>query len=394
MRFARNIFIVVVGVFLAAQTIIAQVQETPARRKPARPILSPTAAADLAAQLREQYSKPPAEWPKAELIDHPEVKFAELGKLPPVQHPDDNPFTREKSDLGWKLFFDARMSSSKQIACATCHDPDLGWADGRAVAFGHDRQTGNRNAPSVLNGGYFKEFFWDGRSSSLESQARNPVRSEIEMHSSPDFAVEQIKAIPGYRPLFKAAFGDEEIDFDRIGKAIATFERTIVAGRSDFDRFLGGEHEVMSDSAVRGLHLFRTTAGCINCHNGPNFSDDQYHNLGLTFYGRKLQDLGRYEVTKEAKDVGRFRTPTLRNVTRTAPYMHNGAFEMDGLLNAYSAGMFDVRPSATQANDPLFPKKSPLLKRLDLNDQEKEDLKSFMQSLEEPKLRRRAPDLP
>lgn len=147
-----------------------------------------------------------------------------------------------------------------------------------------------------------------------------------------------------YPKLFKAAFGDEKIDIERIQLSIACFERQQGGGRSPFDRFLRGQSEALSDEAVRGLHLFRTKAGCMNCHSGPTLSDGQFHNLGLSYYGRKLQDLGRYEITKKAEDVGAFLTPTLRNVDRTAPYMHNGVFELNGVLNLYNAGMPTLRP--------------------------------------------------
>jgi len=358
--------------------------------------LTPEQYAAQAAELRITYSKPPAEWPKPELEEHPDLKFAEIGRLPrEAPHPERNPFTKEKAELGKQLFFDPRLSGSMQIACASCHDPDLGWADGRTVAFGHDRQVGTRNTPTIMNSGFGESFFWDGRASSLESQSRQPVINEIEMHSTPDLIAERVNQIAGYREAFKRVFDVDEVSFDEIGKAIACFERTIVGGRSRFDAFMDGKTDVLSDSAVRGLHLFRTTARCINCHNGPNFSDNQFHNLGLTYYGRKFEDLGRYIATKKPEDVGRFKTPTLRNVTATAPYMHNGLFELEGVLNIYNAGGFDPEPkNEAQANDPLFPKKSALLKKLNLSKRDLADLTEFLKALEEPKQRVRPPVLP
>lgn len=367
-----------------------------AARLPPRPALSDAEYDTLAGELRAAYSKGPTEWPKPELVDDPELRFTEIGRLPKsASHPSENPYTKPKAELGKQLFFDPRLSGSRQIACASCHDPDLGWADGRTVAFGHDRQAGARNTPSILNVAFGERFFWDGRAGSLESQARQPVVNEIEMHSSPDDIAKRLNDIPGYRMAFKEVFGVDEISFDEIAKAIACFERTVVGGRSRFDSFMDGKHEVLSDSAVRGLHLFRTTAKCINCHNGPNFTDNSFHNIGLTYYGRKFEDLGLYKTTKKNQDVGRFKTPSLRNVTNTAPYMHNGLFELDGVLNLYNAGGPAVSPKDDQeARDPKFPKKSPLLKSLGLNRQDIADLKAFLESLEEPKLRVRPPELP
>lgn len=378
-HYRRSILILgLVSTLLAARTLVLGIENTTREL--------------TAAELRSAYSKPPAEWPRANV--DPGVQHVELGLLPEVIHPNDNPFSKEKAELGRQLFFDPRLSGSGQIACASCHDPDLAWADGRTVAFGHDRQAGGRNTPSVMNSAFQKHQFWDGRVYSLESQARMPIVNEIEMHASPDAIAERINAVPEYRSSFKQVFGVEEVTFDEIAKAIACFERTIVGGRSDFDKFLKGDQGAMSDAAIRGLHLFRTTARCINCHNGPNFTDDQFHNIGLTYYGRKYEDLGRYLVTKRAEDVGKFRTPSLRNVTRTAPYMHNGLFELDGVINLYNAGGPTERPTTQQASDPLFPKKDPLVKKLGLSRQEREDLRAFLESLEEPKLRVRPPALP
>jgi cytochrome c peroxidase len=383
--------------FIAVHSQADENQSSVTRPNSERPTLTPAEYAAQAAELRLAYSKPPAQWPAAELEDHPDLKFAEIGRLPrEPRHPETNPFTKDKAALGKQLFFDPRLSGSLQIACASCHDPDLGWADGRTVAFGHDRQAGARNTPTIMNSAFNGPFFWDGRASSLESQARQPVINEIEMHSTPDLIAERVNKIAGYRESFKKVFGVDEITFDEIAKAIACFERTIVGGRSKFDAFLDGKTETLSDAAVRGLHLFRTTARCINCHNGVNFTDNQFHNLGLSYYGRKFEDLGRYVITKKPEDVGRFKTPSLRNVTNTAPYMHNGLFELEGALNIYNAGGFDLQPrNDEQKADPLFPKKkSALLKKLNLNDHDLADLTEFLESLAEPKHRIRPPELP
>jgi cytochrome c peroxidase len=229
----------------------------------------------------------------------------------------------------------------------------------------------------------------------LEEQVLMPVMADNEMHSVPADVVKLIDAEPEYRAAFKTVFGDETVSMDRIAKSIATFERTITAGRSKFDEFISGhDPKAMDDDALRGMQLFRTTARCINCHDGPNFSDGKFHSLGLTYYGRKLQDLGRYNVTKDPADMGRFRTPSLRNIARTAPYMHNGLFELPGVLNIYNAGGVTPHRTEAQQHDPTFPRKDSLLHPLGLDQWDKDDLIAFLNSLTEPKLRLRPPPLP
>lgn len=357
-----------------------------------RPLLSPAEYETLARELRSAYSKSPNKWPKAQIDDG--VKFVELGLLPSVVHPTSNPFTTNKAELGKMLFFDPRLSGSGQIACASCHDAELGWGDGRAVAFGHGRKELKRNAPSLLNVGLGEHYFWDGRASSLEAQARAVLLNPDEMRSSEALIKARLGNIPAYLTAFEKAFGDRSITMERVTQAIATFERTIVSRRNPFDAFLRGNTDALSDSAIRGLHLFRTDARCANCHHGPNFTDGQFHNLGLSYYGRKLQDLGRYEETKRPEDVGAFKTPSLRNLPRTAPYMHNGLFDLRGVLNLYNAGMPTLRRKDSQKNDPLFPTKSKHLKPLGLNDQDLADLRAFLEALEESRARVRPPTLP
>lgn len=180
---------------------------------------------------------------------------------------------------------------------------------------------------------------------------------------------------------------------DRAAKALACYQRTLVGGRSRFDAFLRGKGEALSDPEVRGLHLFRTEARCLNCHNGPTLSDGRFHDVGLSYYRRELEDLGRYHVTRQAKDVGAFRTPSLRNVGRAAPYMHNGLFDLPGVLRMYNAGMPTLRPGPLHAGDPWFPVKSPLLRPLGLNRQDLSDLEAFLRSLDEPRRRVRPPEI-
>ena len=322
------------------------------------------------------------------------MEFIEFGPVPKPQFPADNPYSEAKAELGKRLFFDPRLSASSAIACASCHEPQLGWSDGRSTSFGHARSAGARNAPTLNNISQRKSFFWDGRAATLEEQAIAPIEDEKEMHADPKTVIARLSEQPAYKKEFATVFGDDAITMERIAQAIATFERTIVSRPSTFDHFLRGERDALSDSAIRGLHLFRNEARCVNCHMGPLFTDEKFHDLGLSYYGRELQDLGRYEVTHKPEDVGKFKTPSLRNISQTGPYMHNGLFDLKGVLRMYNAGMATLRRKPAQANDPLFPTKSPHLQPLGLNGQDLADLKSFLESLEELRLRVRPPTLP
>lgn len=384
--------VVVLSLMMAAGESAGQGVEGRPTKPPARPE-EPAAEREVRAKrLRDVYSRSPAEWPAPEV--DPGVAWVELGPLPGPVSPPDNPSSKPKVALGKQLFFDPRISGSGQIACASCHDPDLGWADGRTTSFGHSREALRRNAPGLLNVGSAPALFWDGRASSLEAQAREVMLNPKEMNATTDSIVSGLAAVPEYRAGFKEAFGSDEITVDAVAKALATFERSLVGGRSRFDRFLKGSKVALSDEAILGLDLFRGKARCLNCHNGPTFSDGKFHDLGLSYYGRSLEDLGRYKITAQAEDVGRFRTPSLRNVAATAPYMHNGLFALEGVLNMYNAGMATLRRRPGQEDDPLFPTKSPLLKPLGLNRRDLADLRAFLESLTEPKLRVLPPPQP
>ena len=347
-------------------------------------------------QLRAVYSQAPSKWPAPHV--HESVEYIELGLLPKVSFPEHNPFSEPKARLGRILFNDGNLSRSKQIACASCHDPDLGWADGRKASFGHNRQKGNRNAPTIENSGYLSNMFWDGRVSSLEQQALHPIINPIEMGFTMDEAIKRLRNIDSYANHFKDVFGDSAITAPRIAKALATFQRTIVSRRSDFDAFLLSRNETdlarkkryneqMSNQAIHGLHLFRTKAQCGNCHHGPNFTDQKFHNLGLTFYQREREDLGRYKASNNPADVGKFKTPSLRGVFNTKPWMHNGIFpNMQGIINIYNAGGFVF---SKQANDPLSPVTSELLSPLKLSREEQKALIAFLESITAPPARSR-----
>ena len=364
----------------------------PAARLPPRPKRSADDRSRLAAELRVSYASDAANWPTPHVDDG--VAWREIGRLPAVEHPADNPHSPPKELLGRMLFFDPRLSGSGQMACASCHDPDLGWADGRTTSFGHSRKHLARNAPTIRNAAFQTHLFWDGRAASLEEQAKAVLANPDEMRADPEQVVKMLEAEPEYRKLFSEAFGDERPSIDQAAAAIACFERTVVGGGSRFDAFMKGNSAALSDAAILGLDLFRREARCINCHNGPAFSDGDFHDLGLSNYGRPFEDLGRGKVTGDPADTGKFRTPTLRDVTATTPLMHNGLFELDVALTLYNSGMPTAVRKQGQEHDPAFPVKSPHLKPLGLNKQDLADLTAFLTSLEEPNRRIRPPALP
>ncbi|MDW5416389.1 cytochrome c peroxidase [Iodobacter sp. CM08] len=323
-------------------------------------------------------------WPAPTLDASTKEGFADLGLLPAPTFPASNPYSPEKVALGEKLFADPRLSRNNQISCASCHDPKNGWSDSKELSEGHVGQLGGRNAMTIINTAYVKELFWDGRAKSLEEQAKGPISNPLEMHQSLSQTAYKIAAAPEYAALFSAAFGDNSIDADRIAKAIATYERTITSKESAFDQFLKGDSKAISNDALWGLHLFRTKARCINCHNTPLMSDNQYHSNGLHYYGRELEDLGRYGVTKNPADIGKFRTPMLRDIIYSGNYMHNGLFSMGngvGVLAMYNAGMVQTLPTGLDKFDPNFPKTSPEIKSLGLSKNEINALFEFMKAI-------------
>lgn len=333
--------------------------------------------------LRQSYQRDISLWPRPHIDD--DVEWQEMAAMPEhAPAPAENPFTEDKSALGEKLFFDPALSRSGQIACASCHEPDLAFADGRRASFGHNRQAGKRNAPSVVMSGFTQRPFWDGRANSLEEQALIPIEDPVEMAFTLPELLQRINSNQDYRKEFAAVFNTEDIHAEHIGQALATYQRSLarVARNTHFDRFLRGQHNRLTDQQLHGLHLFRTKARCMNCHFGVSLTDDQFHNVGLTYYQRKYHDAGLFEVTGQAADMGRFRTPSLRLVSRTGPWFHNGLFPgLDGVLNLYNAGMPRPAPSKEQEQDPLFPQTSDKLRKLELTTEELQALRSFLESL-------------
>lgn len=249
-------------------------------------------------------------------------RFEALPHLPPI--PADNSLTEEKIELGNMLFFEPRISSSGVISCATCHNPALGWADRIPRAVGHDGQIGERNTPTVLNSGFLGSQFWDGREPDLEGQALGPIQAPVEMAMDLEMALERLVGFELYQTKFSEAFPDQEdpINEYNLAQALAAFQRTLNTPNSPFDRYLHGDLDAISQQAKDGMVAFAEN-GCIACHRGANFTDSQFHAIQVP----GSTDMGRYVVTQQEGDMYRFRTPTLRNVAVTYPYMNNGATE-------------------------------------------------------------------
>lgn len=298
--------------------------------------------------------------------------------LPPLRIPADNPPTAETVALGRKLFYDPRLSANDKLSCATCHNPLLGFADGRRFSSGTEGKPGTRNAPTILNSAYSGAHFWDGRAATLEDQAPGPIANPVEMNQSHDLCSAKLNNDPEYVAEFAKAFGPGPITMSKISSAIASFERTALSGNSPFDRYqFGGDRSAMSPAAVRGLALFRdkSKGNCETCHNMAMnyavFTDGKYHNLGVGVGSDgQLIDLGRYEQTKREYDKGAFKTPTLRNIALTAPYMHDGSLKTLRAVVDFYAGGGNSNPWIDREMKPL-----------NLTSAEREDLVAFLESL-------------
>jgi cytochrome c peroxidase len=286
----------------------------------------------------------------------------------PVPVPADNPQTDAKVALGARLFFDPRLSADDTISCATCHDPKKAWANHDPVDTGVGGKKGNRNSGTVLDAAYMKFQFWDGRAASLEEQALGPIHNPVEMDETLEHVVSKLNAIPGYREQFQQVFGTG-VTTDGIAKAIAAFERTVVSGPSPYDRYLAGDTSALSPEAERGLAVFRGKGRCTLCHFDEMLSDQVFHNLGVGM-DKPNPDLGREAVTKNPRERGRFKTPGLRNVALTWPYLHDGSAKtLEDVIEFYDQGGLDN------------PQLDPWMRRLKLSDRDKQDLVAFLTSL-------------
>jgi cytochrome c peroxidase len=257
--------------------------------------------------------------------------------LQSITWPADTPYSPAKAELGRTLYFDKRLSADGTVSCATCHDPKFAFTDGAAVSTGIKAQKGGRSAPTVINRAWSLAQFWDGRAPSLEAQAIGPMANPIEMGNTHAAIVENLNSIAGYKPLFKSAFETDKINISQVAKAIATFERTVMSGDSPYDRWKAGRTNAMSPAAVRGYHVFQK-AQCDACHEGQNFTSNMYSNIGVGI-DKPNPDLGRYVISKDESDWGAFKTPTLREIEHTAPYMHDGSLKtLEEVVDYYDKG--------------------------------------------------------
>jgi cytochrome c peroxidase len=354
----------------------------PAGPDATRPIVTGTAAEPGRADLRRAYARPTRQWP-APSIDAG-VAFVELGplKLPP---PPDQP-ERSKIELGEQLFRDQILSAGRDVACITCHDPQHGWSTSASFARRDRGSTGPRNPPSLSTVAFRRSFAWDGREESLAAQSLSPLTQHAEMGNDDLAAVlGRLQANAHYAARFASPYGSQAVSPAELADALAAFQSRLETP-TRFDRFAAGEHGLLTDQEIRGLHLFRTKARCANCHFGPLLTDERYHNLKISSFGEPAQDLGRHDVSGAADDAGRFRTPSLRHVASTAPYMHNGLFPtLEGVINLYDRGGGEVwARNATEASAPLYPfaaHLSPHIRRLDLSPDEKAALAAFLRAL-------------
>jgi cytochrome c peroxidase len=288
-----------------------------------------------------------------------------LGERPIL---DESPLTEGRASLGRRLFFDSILSRDRSLACASCHLPDHGFASkGRPRGIGGKQIS--RRAPTLFNRAFGTSFFWDGRETSLEAQVLRPIADPDEMGSSVQETLRRLEADKAYKTSFAAAFGDG-VTAANLAQAIAAFERVLLRGNSAVDRFRHkGERSALSAAELHGLWLYESKGRCWRCHSGPNFSDEQYHNTGVS-WGSVPADLGRFAVTKNASDRGKFKTPTLRGVALTGPFMHNGSIEtLQDVVRFYNRG--------GQAN----PNLDPLLAPLELTETELRDLVAFLKAL-------------
>lgn len=293
----------------------------------------------------------------------------DLSKVPlglkPVPVPADNPQSLDKIELGKQLYFDPRLSGDDSVSCASCHDPKKGWSNGAHVATGIRSQTGGRSAPTIINSCYSELQFWDGRANQLEGQALGPIANPIEMDHKLEDCCIKLNKIPGYKQQFQKVFGSD-VTPENIARAIASFERTILSGNAPYDQFKAGNSQALSESAQRGMKVFFGKGHCSACHSGPNFTDNGFHNIGIGM-DKPKPDLGRFEVSKQVGDKGAFKTPTLREIARHAPYMHDGSMKtLEEVVDHYDKG---GTPNP-QLDEEIFP--------LKLSVQEKADLVIFM----------------
>ena len=325
-------------------------------------------------------------------IPSPDDVLAAIGHLGAVPVPEDNPLTRAKVELGQRLFEDPGLSGDGSTSCLTCHLPEHGFATPEPLGPAYPSQTERRHSPTLVNVAYNLPLIWDGRAGSLDKQALGPIQNILHMNNNLDLLVQRLEADDSYTSAFREAYGDEQITAERIGNPISSFERTLVFDDAPIDRYMDGDQAALTEQQKRGLALFMGKGNCIACHNGPNLTDNLFHNLGVPddhvrgdpqvlassrFDAKRTEykdwatleeDPGRAQVTHDPADFGAFRTMGLRNVKDSPPYMHNGALAtLEDVVSFYHEGGGE------------HPNKSGLMRPLGLSDQEIEDLVVFLE---------------
>lgn len=333
-----------------------------------------------------------------------------LGALGEVFVPPDNPMSAEKVELGKMLFFDSRTSGDASTSCASCHDPRSGWGDANDVSRGYPGALHWRNSQTIINSAFLQKLFWAGESKSLEKQANSAITGNLAGNGDPIMIEERLTQCPEYVERFRDVFGTPQPLYSDVLKAIAAYERTLIQTDTPFDRYVRGDSTAISDKAKRGLVLFQGKARCVQCHNGPLFTDQNYHSVGVPdnevfeyeplrqialryqhysrgvseeLYRSARTDLGLYYKTKREADKGKFRTPTLRYLLYSTPYTHNGVFfTLEEVIEFYDKGGGDA------------PNKSDLMKPLELTEAEEEELVEFLLSLSGEEIIHDPPVLP
>lgn len=318
-------------------------------------------------------------WPSATAAQPATQAQKEAYRRPAtIPFPADNPYTPEKAALGKMLFFDTRLSRDRNLSCASCHNPSFGWEVPFATAIGAGGKPLARHSPTTVNLAWSRHLFWDGRAPTLEAQAKGPLEAAVEMDLPMAAVVMRLKEVRGYLDAFTKAYPKQGLTEDTVLQAIATFERTIVTGDTPFDRWVRGDDKAMTVEAQRGFALFTGKANCAACHSGWNFTDDKFHDIGLT-----TADHGRHGVTRSGPDQHAFKTPGLREIASRAPFMHHGQVGTLEAVVAHYMGGGQPRPSL-----------SPLMKPLALTAQDITDLVAFMRSLSSPQTTLAMPHLP
>lgn len=296
-----------------------------------------------------------------------------------IPFPDSAPYNPGIATLGKMLFFDPRLSGAQNMSCASCHNPSFGWETPVETAIGAANEPLGRHAPTALNGAWGGPFFWDGRSATLEDQAAGPITAEVEMNATFEQVTSRLTDVSEYEYWFNTLFPGKGITRDTILQSIATYERAVVSGWSPFDRWVEGDEDAISDSAKRGFELFTGSAGCADCHTGWNFSDNQFHDIGL----------GTEDIGRAALDPGNmamrhaFKTPGLRNIALRAPFMHAGQLpDLETVITHYATGGIE--------RDSL----SPLMREFDPSGRDIDDLVAFMEALTESETILPTPILP